>query len=344
MPCRPAVPASAPPAVSVLLPARDAQATLSSALASVAAQSFADHEVVVVDDGSRDSTAAVARGFAERDPRIRLLRTAGLGIVGALNAGLAACRGALVARFDADDLMHRSRLERQVAALAAEPGLAGVGSLVRSFPRASLRDGMRRYEAWQNSLLTPLAVARERFVEAPVVHPSMTLRREVVLAAGGWRDTAWPEDWDLWLRLLEAGASLGKVPAVLHYWRDGAARLTRTHPRYSLEALTRARAHFLARGPLQGREAVLWGAGPVGKALMRALDAEGARVAAFVDIDPRKIGQRVHGRPVHGARGFGRSPGVVLLAAVGAPGAREEIRAEALARGFVEGEDFFACA
>jgi glycosyltransferase involved in cell wall biosynthesis len=333
---------SAAPPVSVLVPARDAAATVGAALATVFAQDFESFEVVVVDDGSVDGTRDVLARFPGR---LRVIEGVGEGIVGALNRGLAACRGAFIARFDADDLMHRHRLSRQVA-LLADASLAGAGSLVRCFPRPPLRDGLRRYEAWLNTLVTPDDIARERFVEAPLVHPSVTVRADVLRALGGWRDVPWPEDWDLWLRAIERGHRFAKVPEVLHFWRDGATRLTRTGVRYSAEALVRARAHFLARGPLAGREACVWGAGPVGKALVKALDAEGARVIAYVDVDPRKIGQRVHGRPVLGAKDLpeARENGPILLAAVGAKGARDDIRRAATAGRYVEGVDFFACA
>lgn len=332
------------PSVSVLLPARDAQATIQAALASVRAQTFTDFEVVVVDDGSRDRTSAIVREAASVDDRIRLIEGEGRGIVHALNHGLAACRAPLVARFDADDLMHRDRLARQVPILAERTELAGVGSKVRCFPRRTLRDGMLRYEAWQNAVLTAEAVRRERFIEAPLVHPSMTLRRAALERVDGWRDSPWAEDLDLWLRMLESGMELAKVPEVLLLWRDGSTRLTRTDPRYAPETFFRAKAHFLTRGPLRSRPAVIWGAGPIGKTLMKALDAEGARVVALVDIDPRKVGQRVHGRPVIAPEKLPFEPGAVLLGAVGAVGAREEIRAAAGQRGYVEGEDFFACA
>jgi glycosyltransferase involved in cell wall biosynthesis len=333
-----------PPRVSVLVPARDAAATLASALASVRVQTESDHELVLVDDGSEDSTAAIAAGVARGDSRVRVVRGPRAGIVAALQRGLAECRGRYVARFDADDLMHRDRLRRQCDALDAEPELAGVGALVRCFPRVSMRDGLRRYETWLNSVCDAEAVTRERFVEAPLVHPSVTMRRDRLEALGGWRDVPWPEDWDLWLRALEAGDRFRKIAAVLHFWRDGASRLTRTDARYSAEALVRARAHFLARGPLARRAALVWGAGPVGKALAYALQAEGVVLRAFVEIDPRKIGQRVADVPVIAASALPAPGPSVLLAAVGAAGARDEIRSAARAGGYVEGRDFFACA
>ncbi len=299
---------------------------------------------MVVDDGSQDATAAIVESLAAADTRIRLVRLPPSGIVPALNAGLVLCGAPWIARFDADDLMHRDRLADQLAYLESRPALAGAGTLVRCFPRRSLKDGMVRYENWLNSVVDVETIARERFVESPLVHPSMMIRATVLRDAGGWRDSSWAEDWDLWLRLLEAGHLLGKVPRRLHFWRDIPTRLTRTDSRYAEGALVEARAHFLARGPLQKRSAVIWGAGPVGKALLKALDREGVRVEALIDVDPRKIHQVVHGRRVLGATEISRIRPAVLLAAVGAEGARDEIRRAALAAGFVEGADFFACA
>ncbi len=330
--------------VSVLIPARDAAPTIGAALRSVRAQTLPRWEAVVVDDGSSDGTAEVVRSMAAVDPRIRLLPRPGRGIVAALNDGLDACRAPLVARFDADDLMHKHRLERQVALLRSRPDVSGVSSWVRCFPRRTMRAGMSLYEQWQNSLLEPDAITHERFVESPLVHPSVTVRRDVLTDAGGWHDTAWPEDWDLWLRLIETGHRFAKVPRVLHFWREGASRLTRNEGRYAAERLTEIRAHYLARGPLRGRRAVIWGAGPVGKTLSRALDAEGAQVEAFIDVDPRKIGQRVHGKPVLDYSAIRQIRPAMLLAAVGSAKARQQIREAAVSAGFVEGSDFLACA
>ena len=133
------------PEVSILLPAFDAEATLAGCLRSVLRQSEPRFECVLVDDGSVDGTRGCALHFAARDPRIRVIATAHHGLVTALNIGLAHCRAPLVARMDADDLMHRDRLAAQVAALEADPRLVAVGCHVRLFPRAGLTDGLRAY-------------------------------------------------------------------------------------------------------------------------------------------------------------------------------------------------------
>jgi GT2 family glycosyltransferase len=329
------------PRVAVLLPARDAAATLHAAAASVLRGSHRDLALVLVDDGSRDATAEVAERLARRDPRVRLLRGPGEGIAAALNRALAAVDAPLVARMDADDVAWPRRLALQVEALEADPSLAAAGSRVRLFPRALVRDGMRRYVGWLNALTTPALVARDLFVEAPLVHPAALLRRGPLEAAGGWRDGPFPEDYDLWLRLAAAGGRLTNLPATLLDWRESAGRLTRTDGRYALPRHMALKCAALAAGPLAGaREVALWGAGETGRAFSDALAAVGLRVTTFVEVDRKKIGRTIRGAPVISYEAVARLRGLPLLVAVGAPGARELIRAELARQGFEEGRDF----
>jgi glycosyltransferase involved in cell wall biosynthesis len=153
------------PRVSVLLPARDASATLATCLRSLARQSERRWECILVDDASSDDTRAVAEAFARHDARLRIVAGPGGGIVPALQAGLVHCSAPFVARMDADDWMHRERLEAQLAALRAAPYLAGVGCHVRLFARSALSDGRRDYERWLHSVRDERDVRRDAFVE-----------------------------------------------------------------------------------------------------------------------------------------------------------------------------------
>lgn len=327
------------PRVSVLLPARNAEETLAAALESVAAQTFGDFELLGIDDGSTDGTAAVLEAWARRDRRVRVLRTGGVGLVAALALGLREARGELVARMDADDLSLPTRFEESVRALDAEPGWAGVGTGVEIF-----RDdrppspNLQRYGRWLSSLTSPALVFRDRFIESPLCHPSMLLRRAAVERAGGWRDGPFPEDWELWLRLMERGERLSCVPLTLHRWRDHDRRLTRADARYALERHLDLKADYLARlfphTPL-----TLWGATDTGRALSHRLRARGCQVVRFVELNPKKLGQRIHEVPVIHPEELPRD-GSHVLSAVAAQGARDDIRAWFTRRGFVELEHF----
>jgi glycosyltransferase involved in cell wall biosynthesis len=335
------------PKVSVLMPVRNAVRWIESSLASLARQTLGDFEVVAVDDGSTDGSRDVLDRWAAADRRFTTIRQPALGLVAALNRGLEHCRAPLVARMDADDVSHPRRLELQTAHLASHPATGVVSCLVRHFPAHRVAEGFRLYEAWLNSLTTHDAMARERFVESPLAHPSVMVRRGLLAEAGGWRERGWAEDYDLWLRLFETGAVFDKLDRILFFWREHGDRLTRTDPRYSTLSFLGCKAHFLARGPLGNADKVLlWGAGQTGRRLSKLLIEEGVAIEAVVDIDLAKIGGALRGIPVIGP---GELPDhldsrTIVLAAVASRGARQLIRANLNDLGLVEGRAFWCVA
>lgn len=326
------------PDVSVLLPFRDVEATLEDALRSVLDETGPRIEVLAIDDGSTDGSGAIAA----IDPRVRVVRGEGRGIALALELGRSLARAPLIARMDGDDVSLPGRLAAQAAALEREPGLAVVGGRVEAFGDA-VAEGLTRYVAWQNALLSPAEHLRDRFVEATLCHPSTMLRASALEAVGGWQGGAFAEDWDLWLRLHAAGFGLAKVERVVLRWRHRAGRATFTDPRYGEEAHRALRARHLA--PVlhaAARPLAMWGAGPVARRLARALEPHGVRFERFVEIDPRRIGGVCRGAAIVAPDGL--PPGDFVVVAVGARGARAEIRAHLVGRGRVELEDFVCAA
>lgn len=326
------------------MPAFNAAHTLASALQSIQRQSERDWECVVVDDGSTDRTREIAAGFARGDARVRLVEREHLGIVAALRAGLAECRAPLIARFDADDLMARQRLELQRAALEQSPSLSAVGCHVRLFPRAALRERRLAYERWLGSMSTPEQVEREAFIECPIAHPTLFVRR-AVLQEFGYRDCGWPEDYDLVLRMLQTGRRIGVVPQRLLHWRDGASRLSRTSDNYSIPAFVECKAEFLASGFLgASNRYLLWGFGDTGKALSNALARRGKHPEAIIELHPGRLGQLIRGVPVVPPRELPRLRSLPLIVSVAGTGPRSEIRRTLSQMGFGELRDYVCAA
>jgi glycosyltransferase involved in cell wall biosynthesis len=319
----------------VLVPVRDGEAYLDEALRSLAAQTHKNIEVIVVDDGSRDASGDIARGWAASDPRFRVVRQEPRGFVGASQRACAEARGAYLAAMGADDIARPRRIEVQLAALERDD-LEACGGGVGYFPEVT--DGLRRYERWLNSLTTVERAQRDLFVECPIGHPTLFARAGAI----SYRTVAWPEDYDLVLRLWAAGGRFRNVEEVVLDWRDHPSRLARTDARYALPAFARCRVHYLRRHLLRGRPAVVWGSGPVGKLHARTLMEAGVEVSAFVDVDERKIGKGIYGIPVH-AHDDGPRDGVVLGAVAG-EAARQRLRDLASEQGRREGDDFIAVA
>lgn len=332
------------PRVSVLLPVRDCAAWLPTCLRSLARQSLASFECVIVDDGSRDGSLSVARDFAATDPRFRVFATAAQGLVPALNEGLRHCCAPIIARMDADDWMHRERLAAQLAALDADASVAAVGCHVRLFPRSQLADGMRAYERWLGGVSSPHDVRREAFVECPVAHPTLAIRA-LILRELGYRDQGWPEDYDLLHRLLARGERIAVVPRRLLAWRQREGRLSRTHPSYSIERFTACKASFLAEGFLAKHERyVLWGYGATGRSLQRALRSHGRSPSAIIELHPGRLGNRIHGAPVLPPEALAsRGPEPIVVSVAGAA-PRALIRAQLDRMGFRELDDYVCAA
>ncbi|MDD3180852.1 MAG: glycosyltransferase [Opitutaceae bacterium] len=336
------------PLISVLMPVRNAAVTVARAVESIRVQTWPDWELLAVDDGSTDGTREWLRAAAGADRRIRLLERPPEGLVAALNAGLAAARGRLIARMDADDESHPKRLAAQAAFLAANPDLGVVGCLVDFGGDRRAQAGYALHVDWVNSLLTPEAIALNRFVESPFAHPSVMFRRELVGRLGGYREGDFPEDYELWLRWLDAGVRMAKVPRMLLTWHDPPARLSRTDPRYDPEAFFRLKAFWLARWLRANigapRKILVWGAGRPTRKRAAWLKEQGVRITGYIDIDPKKTGRPIGGRQVLAVDGLPPPGEVFVLGYVASRGARELIRGHLAARGYAEGGDFLMCA
>ncbi len=332
------------PRVSILLPVFNASETIEACLRSILRQTESNFECVLVDDGSTDDTLERVSDVVGDDARFVVHSISHQGIVAALNAGLRFCRAPLIARMDADDLMHRARLALQARFLHQFPWLSAVGSHVRLFPRATLGHGYRAYERWLNTMGSDADIRREAFVECPIAHPTLMIRRPV-LAAVSYRDLGWPEDYDLVLRLLASGHRIGVVPKRLLSWRNGTQRLSRTASAYRIARFVACKAAFLADGLLDGRDQyVLWGYGPTGRAMFRALARLGKRPVMIVEVNPRKVGQVIQGARVVAPEAL-PSPGAFpVVVAVAGAGPRAIIRHHLDRAGYQELEHFVCTA
>ncbi len=367
----PSIAADSQPRVSVVLPAFNALGTLPRAVQSIRQQTFTDWELIVVDDGSTDGTEEWLRQQAAKEPRLKVVQQAHGGIVTALGAGLTGARGEFIARMDADDESLPERLAEQVAYLDAHLDIGVVGSLVEFAGERAASEGYALHVDWLNTVTTPEQIALNRFVESPFAHPSVMFRRALVAKHGGYREGPFPEDYELWLRWLEAGVRMAKVPQMLLRWHDLPERLSRIDARYAVEAFYQLKADFLARwlrihvvaadvrrgsglsdappsppphvvGYGNGRALLIWGAGRMTRKRAKLLEGHGIAIKAYVDIDPNKLGRSRAGHLVLKPEEI--PAGAFVLGYVAKRGAREDCRGRLERQGLVEGRDFLFAA
>jgi hypothetical protein len=229
------------PKVSVVMPVFNSGAWLRQAVESIRAQSVAEFELIVVDDGSTDQTGQIVEDTARADVRIRPVHQEHRGIGAALNCGIALVRAPIVARMDADDVATPDRLRKQMAFLDAHPRVAAVGSWAHVIDDQGRSIGNRR-PATEPSQLRDILPKQN-----PFIHASMTMRADVLRGLGGYRPVLdGAEDYDLWLRMSER-AELANIAEFLLSYRSGPAPANATGARKQLLAARLARLSAKAR-------------------------------------------------------------------------------------------------
>jgi glycosyltransferase involved in cell wall biosynthesis len=187
------------PKVTVLMPAYNAGKYIAAAVQSALDQTFADFELLIVDDGSFDDTVTVTESFG--DDRIRLIRQEQGGVSAALNKGLQHARGEYICRFDADDLCFPQRLARQVEFLDANPDYLLVGSDAEYISE----DGEHLFN-FRCAGHTHEEILDKLYRFCPFIHSAVMYRKGAILQAGGYSLLAHNfEDYLLWVRLVAVG-------------------------------------------------------------------------------------------------------------------------------------------
>lgn len=326
--------------VTVLLPFYNAGRSLFGAVESILSQDYEHFELLLVNDGSTDESVGIAKVYAQKHKQVSLLDLPHQGLAHALNAGLAVIESPYIARMDADDISTAHRLSAQVAYLEAQPEIGVVSSLVRHISTEEDQAGYERYVGWLNQQLTSEQIRLNRFVESPLAHPSVMFRKTCVDQFGDYDTSEVPEDYELWLRWMEAGVQMAKVEDYLLDWYDRPGRLSRTDAHYADEAFAKVRAKYLAqwlKSVRPGEEIVIWGAGRQSRKRLQYLLAEGIGVEAYIDVRPS---YKLVRTPVTNYKEYDYRNRAMIISMVSNRGKREEVKAFLIQQAKVEGQDF----
>jgi glycosyltransferase involved in cell wall biosynthesis len=188
--------------VEVLLPVFNGAMTITKAVESLQRQTITSLRIIVVNDGSTDQTPEVLAALAARDSRISVLTQPNAGTVDALNAGLRLCKAEFIARQDADDVSHPSRLAVELAYLGTHRECVAVSGAVKHIDEQGRFLGTIQTFPQPDRADPHWAPSREPYL----MHPFLMLRRAELQAIGGYRHVYYSEDTDLCWRLQELGA------------------------------------------------------------------------------------------------------------------------------------------
>ncbi|PZA09314.1 glycosyl transferase [Rhodopseudomonas palustris] len=209
------------PEVSVIMPVRDGERWVAEAIRSVRDQTFADFELLVIDDGSVDATPAILAEAAAADPRLVILQQRRDGLVAGLNRGLEAARAMLIARLDADDIALPDRLARQVDYMEQHPEVVLLGGWATVIDENGQPKG-------RDMRPSPDGLRATLMKKSPFIHPTVMFRAEAARRVGGYHAAFEAgEDYDFWLRLADVG-EVAILPELSIRYREHGGSVTRT--------------------------------------------------------------------------------------------------------------------
>lgn len=238
-----------PPNISVILPVYNGEGTIRKAIESILQQTCSDFELLLINDGSTDHTLEVVAGLSGQgglpDPRISIYDRPHRGLASALNYGIRQASGTYIARMDADDYAYPNRFALQLCYLEQNPDIDICATQV-IFEGDPENEGLIQYVTWQNRLTSHRQMYLNRFVDSPVIHPTLIIRKSVFTAHGFYPEKKGPEDFRLWLQWMAQGVRFGKVEMKLFKWYDSTGRLTRQHPHYNRDIFFRLKAKYFA--------------------------------------------------------------------------------------------------
>ncbi len=275
------------PKISVILPFFNAEQTLDRAISSIYQQDFKDFECILVDNNSTDNSRTIAMDWQSRDTRFKVFNEEIQGVMFASNKGFEQAVGVYVARMDADDRAYPERLRLQAIFLDDHPAVEAVAGLVKHVGDPDTTAGFRRFVEWSNSLQTYSEIYSRRFIESPIVNPTAMWKKETMERCGGYLAGDFPEDYEMWLRWLDMGVKIEKIPEVLLDWHDSEKRLTRTDSIYSDRSFYEIKSRYLAKwlsekNPFHPLVSV-WGASRISRRRARILEQHGVEVGTYID-------------------------------------------------------------
>jgi glycosyltransferase involved in cell wall biosynthesis len=210
------------PLVSIILPAYNCEKYIAASVASIIEQVYDNFELIIINDGSTDKTAAILKTLT--DQRIKIITNDGIkGLIYSLNRAIDESKGEYIARMDADDIATNDRIEKQVHWLLHHPDTSVVGTFIKI-----IDSNGNEKDNWQLDRATSsVASIRKAMIrENCLAHPTIMARADILRTYKYSATQKNIEDYDLWLRILADGLIIEKIPQPLLYYREHANSVT----------------------------------------------------------------------------------------------------------------------
>ncbi len=333
------------PKITVILPFHRDSECLLDAIESIQCQTFNDFELILINYNSDDATFHLASSYASKDKRLRLIEEPTICLADALNKGIEKSTSPYIAVAYAGDISYPDRLEKQINYLENNPDVGLVGTRVRYITLSEDPEHLEylnQYFQWSNRIITHEDISVNRFAESPMIHSTIMFRSSIVDEYGGYMRGDFPEDHELYMRWLEKGVKMYKLPDVLCDWTEEPDRISVYQEKYIDQALFEMKSRYVITWMKENNkfypEVVVWGAGRTSRQRFFILHELGMHGKFYIDLranEERKVIQYQHTPPA--GMNF-------ILVYVSNRISREKIRVFLIELGYTEGKDFICIA
>lgn len=260
------------PKVSILMPVYNALPYLEECLESILAQSFADWELIAINDFSTDDSGDVLKEYAQKDQRITVLTNKEKGIIPALNMAYHHAQSLAITRMDADDIMPPEKLEMMYDSLLQHPRSCITGKVKYIASGKMVNDGYKKYESWLNELVDHGTHYEHIYKECVVPSPCWMMHKDTLDSIHGITSDRYPEDYDLVFRMYYNDVKIIGISKILHIWRDHDRRASRNDDHYKDQRFLTLKIHHFINTDYHGDiPLMIWGSGKEGKRLAKEL-------------------------------------------------------------------------
>lgn len=269
------------PAVSVIFPFHNAEATLDRAIKSILNQTFTDFELILINSNSTDQSSNIAWLNSGEDERITLVNEPREGISNALNAGIKIANGKYVAFMDSNCISHPERLEKQVNFIEENP-VEVVSCLINYAPQGLPNYDTKNYTEWLNSFTSSSEIYNNRFIGMPVITPSVLFKKSLIKEFGMFTQGDFPEEYEFWLRWLDCDVTIKKLPEILLDWDS-----SETCGQYNSTPCHTLKTEYQAKWLRDNDHPYvwIWKKGTLLKSKIDYLDDAGIYVEGFIDVE-----------------------------------------------------------
>lgn len=312
--------------VSILTPFKNTEAYLADCITSILQQTYSHWELIIIDDASTDASYELVNAFAEKDPRVKLFKNTGNGIIDALRLALKHSKGQFITRMDSDDVMLPNKLAVLVHNLKTFGEKHVAIGLVSYFSAVGVGEGYNSYETWLNNLTKSGRNYDEIYKECVIPSPCWMVYKNDLMACDAFNPNLYPEDYDLTFRFYKHRYTCIPCDKVLHKWRDYSTRTSRTHVHYAQNHFTALKLHhFLAIDYKPEKTLTIWGAGTKGKIMANILIEKNIPFEWICD-NPKKIGKAIYGKTLMEFQALSKLKNTQSIITVANKTAQKEIR------------------